>query len=219
MKGGNAFGMIPTYLRGHLTAYEMVVYIALTWRHGANGVIFPSHATIAEEAGGISVSSVKRALLSLREKELITWEPVKRPNGAQTSNRYTIHLRPPRSDRATPPFTGTDEVDTGEPDALKEAQNSVPSDKQTSSGPRDRGTKVFDADALVDELEDDSEALGFLANNNWFGDTTELVEAAFAELKANDAINNEGAWLAGALKHMTPVSKAARLLELVGEEA
>lgn len=218
MKGGTGFGMVPTYLRGHLSPNELAVYIALTWRHGSTGAIFPSHTTIAEDVL-MSRSTVIRTLQSLRDKGLVTWEAVQRPNGAATSNRYTIHLRPPVSERHTPCVTDAHEVDTGEPDApLEEDHGSALIDEPTSSGPRDRGTDVFDADALVDELEDDDEANGYLANHNWFGDTTEFVEAAVAEVRENTAIKDADAWLAAALKNMSPVGKAVRLMKIVGDE-
>lgn len=217
MKGGNGFGMVPTYLRGHLTPNELAVYIALTWRHGANGAIFPSFATIAEDVL-MSRSTVIRTLQSLQAKGLVTWEAVQRANGAQTSNRYTIHLRPPVSDRHSPGVTDAPEVDTGDPDALKEAPDSVDSDMQTSSGPRDRGTNVFDVEGLTAALEGDDEANGYLANNNWCGGTEELIEAALAKLREDMAINDEAAYLTSAIQYMSPVGAAARLMKIVGEE-
>lgn len=207
MKGGTGFGMVPTYLRGHLTPNELAVYIALTWRHGSTGAIFPSHGTIAEDVL-MSRSTVIRTLQSLKDKGLVTWEAVQRANGAQTSNRYTIHLRPPVSEGHTPGVTDAHEVDTGDPDTSFIAQS--------STGPR--GREPIDPERLVWELDADDEATGYLANNNWTGGTDELVELVFAELRMNDQIINEAAWLAGALQHMSPVRKAARLLELVGAE-
>jgi len=216
MRGGTGFGMVPTYLRGHLTPNELAVYIALTWRHGATGAIFPSHSTIGEDVL-MSRSTVIRTLQSLRDKGLVTWEAVQRPNGAQTSNRYTIHLRPPVSDGHTPGVTDAHEVDTGDLDALLEDQDSVPIAMQTSSGPRDRGTSVFDVEGLTAALDNDDEACGFLANHNWCGSTEELIETALAEVKAKAAIKDEAAWLTSALTHMSPVGAAARLMQLVGD--
>lgn len=216
MSGGTGFAAIPTYLRGHLNPYQIAVYAALMWRHGANGAIFPSHDRIAKDSG-MSRRKVVTTLQSLRDMGLVTWEAVQRPNGAATSNRYAIHLRPPVHEVHTPSAGGAHEVDTGDLDALREGQNSVPTAKQTSSGPRDRRTNVFDAEGLTAELEDDQEANGFLAGHNWCGSTEELIETALAEVKAKGAIN-EGAWLAKALaNHKTPVGKADHLMQLVGD--
>lgn len=220
MKGGSGFGMVPTHLRGHLTPYELAVYVALTWRHGSNGAIFPSHGTIADDAG-MSRRKVVTTLQSLRDKGLVSWEQVQRSNGAQTSNRYTIHLRPPVQEVHSPSAPETHEVDTGDPHALLEDHDSFHSfmiDEQTSSGPRDRGTDVFDAEGLTAALENDDEANGFLANHNWCGGTEELIDMALEELRAKDAIDNAEAWLAAALTHMSPVGAAARLMKIVGEE-
>lgn len=217
MKGGSGFGMVPTYLRGHLTPNELAVYISLTWRHGANGAIFPSHTTIGEDVL-MSRSTVIRTLQSLKAKGLVTWEAVQRANGATTSNRYTIHLRPPVSDGHTPGVPETHEVDTGDPDALLEDQDSVPTVKPTSSGPRDRGTDVFDVEGLTAALDNDDEANGYLANHNWCGGTEELIDMALDEVRAKDGIDNAEAWLTAALMHMSPVGAAARLMKLVGEE-
>lgn len=217
MISGTGFAAVPTYFRGLLSPYEVAVWTALMWRHGADGSIFPSHDRIAKDAC-MSRRKVVTTLQSLRDKGLVTWETVQRPNGAVTSNRYTVHLRPPVQDVHTPCAPETHEVDTGEPDALSEDHGSALIDEQTSSGPRNRGTNVFDVPSLAAALDGDDEACGFLANHNWCGGTEELVEAALAELKANDAINDEGAYLGAALKRMSPVRKAARLLELVGAE-
>lgn len=212
MKGGTGFGMIPRHVRGHLTAIEIAVYVALSWRAGADGSSWPSHSTIAEEAG-TSVNSVKRALDSLRVKGLVTWEPRVDPNhGGPSSNRYWIAIQAPKGGR---PERATPQAPVGyERDSLNESHSLL----GQVQGPRGRVPDAFDADALVDELENDFEANGFLANRNYFGDTTEFVEAAVAELSEDPAVNNAAAWLSGALKNMSPVGKAARLLQIVGED-
>lgn len=217
MKGGTGFGMVPMYLRGHLTPNELAVYVALTWRHGSNGAIFPSHGTIAEDVM-ISRSTVIRTLQSLKDKGLVSWEAVQRPNGAQTSNRYTIHLRPPVSERHTPCVPEEHEVDTGDPDALLEDHGSAPIAMQTSSGPRGRGTDRFDVEGLAAVLDSDDEATGYLANHNWCGGTEELIETALSVLRENKSISDENAWLTTALTYLSPVGAAARLMKIVGED-
>lgn len=211
MKGGTGFGMIPRHVRGHLTAIEIAVYVALSWRAGADGSSWPSHATIAEEAG-TSVNSVKRALDSLRAKGLATWEPRVDPNhGGPSSNRYWIAIQAPKGGR---PERATPQAPVGyERDSLNESHSLL----GQVQGSRNREADVFDADALVAELDDDYEATGFLSNT-WADGAELLVEMTLAELREDPAINDESAWLAAALKHMTPVRKAARLLELVGAD-
>lgn len=81
-----------------------------------------------------------------------------------------------------------------------------------------REREPFDIAQLARELDADFDATGYLAGHNWYGSTEELIEVALAEVKTKYATNDAGAWLLAALKHMSPVRKAARLLELAGDE-
>jgi DNA-binding transcriptional MocR family regulator len=222
VKGGNGFGMVPKWVRGHLTANEIAVYVALTWRMGAGGSVFPSHETIAEDAG-MSRRTAMATLKSLRDKGLVDWSNRSKKGGGKTSNVYTVSVTKPlgwtESDGQNLPnpcAESAHEVDTPK-DASTKDPDSVPIAMPTSSGPRDRGTNVFDADALAAELEDDFEANGFLANH-WADGAEQLIASALAEVRANDAIKDADAWLAAAVEHGTPVRKAARLLQIVGDE-
>jgi hypothetical protein len=227
MNEETGFGMVPKYLRGQLTAIEIAVFVALTWRADSYGLCWPSHDRLRQDAG-MSINSVKRALDSLREKGLVDWEPRFHPeHGGPTSNMYLITVwrkrpdeiegvaptePPPRPERATNDTQGTTPI------APSEDQDFVPTDMPTSSGPRDRRTSEFDVQGLTAELEDDQEANGFLAGHNWCGSTEELIETALAEVKTKSAIKDEGAWLAKALaNHKTPVGKADHLMQLVGD--
>lgn len=135
--------MIPRHLRGKLTSAEIAVYVALTWRSSAEGSCWPSHPKLAEEAG-LSVSTVQRALRSLRDKGLVSWTSRKIEGRGQISNVYRVEVyappvtltggppvtltAPPGHTDRTPPVTLTDEVDTVEVNPKKKTQ------------PRKRGT-------------------------------------------------------------------------------
>lgn len=86
------FGMVPRYLRGTLTANEIAVYVALSWRADQDGHSYASQATIAQEAG-MSRATVQRALKGLERKDLVLVTPWEREgDGGQTSNVYTLRV-------------------------------------------------------------------------------------------------------------------------------
>lgn len=227
MTDDTGFGIIPRYVRGKLTAIEIAVFVALTWRVDSHGMCWPSHGTIAKEAG-TSVKSVKRALDSLRVKGLVDWVArTSSKHGGPTSNLYRLAIW----QRASLEAEGVGHTDLGgrsqwptndtqgtTPIAPSEDQDSVSIPRPTSSGPRDRGTNVFDAEGLIAEIDNDMDATGWLASN-WGNGADGLVEAAWAELQTNSAIKNKGAWLTAALANQTTaVGKATRLLKIVGDD-
>lgn len=81
------FGMVPRYLRGRLTAYELAVYVALSWRCRSDGTCYMRHKRLAAESG-CSVNSVKRALDGLRTKKVVTWKSM----GDRSCNVYKLHV-------------------------------------------------------------------------------------------------------------------------------
>lgn len=84
------FGMVPKALRGQ-TPYVIAVYAVLSMRWGSGSTAYPSHATLAEETGA-SVSTVKRALATLRDLGFIEWEPRSDGKGGRTSNLYRLTI-------------------------------------------------------------------------------------------------------------------------------
>jgi GntR family transcriptional regulator len=105
--------MVPRWLRGQLGAHEIAVYVALSWRVDENASAWPSHATLADDAG-VSVSTVKRCLRRLGELGVVEWDRRSREDGGKSSNMYRLHVHrpvpiepaegedPPRSDWPTP---------------------------------------------------------------------------------------------------------------------
>lgn len=173
------------------------------------------------EATRTAIQELEKAGYLIREKD-------RDSRGRIVSSSYTL---------VDPSIVGNPNV--GEPDPLRtpsssedhsfiaaaQDRSSGSLDMPISSGLRDRQIQTvrsvtreaLDTDALVDEMEGDFEALGYLANNNWFGDTTEFVEAAVAELREDSAIKDADAWLAATLKNLSPVGKAHRLMKIVGD--
>lgn len=120
------FGIIPRYLRGRLTAYEIAVYVALTWRADRNGECWIRHKRIAEEAG-MSTATSRRTLDSLREKGLVTWMPKYDADGAVACNTYRIHVWTPSSAGAGVGSVGTTPmISVSSPPDLCERQNETP---------------------------------------------------------------------------------------------
>jgi hypothetical protein len=116
------------------------------------------------------------------------------------------------SERAMGSLTGSDEV-LHRKDASK-ALNEGSTNKPINRGQRERSP--FDVGGLVREIEDDDDATGWLGGNNGWGSTEEFVDAAYHVVKTNSSIKDSDAWLAEALKHMSPVSKCERLSRLLG---
>ncbi|GAB3820201.1 helix-turn-helix domain-containing protein [Kribbella italica] len=160
------FGIVPRHLRGKLKANEIAVYVALSWRTDAEGGSFPSHATIAEEAG-CSVSTVQRALKRLQELGLVVWQSRSRENGAQTSNRYRLDLygaglRAPRSQGPTPSVTGTDEREPREREPVTTAAaraadgSALPSALRRKGKPTKQETPTAES-LMISETEEEAE--------------------------------------------------------------
>jgi hypothetical protein len=92
MSDNGGFGVLPRHLAGRLTLAELGVYVALTWHVGPDGTCYPSHATIAEEIGA-SVSTVRRAIDGLVEKELLVKRGrINEKDGGQSSNLYLLMI-------------------------------------------------------------------------------------------------------------------------------
>ncbi|GAA1549815.1 hypothetical protein GCM10009804_03000 [Kribbella hippodromi] len=236
MSEPTGFGMVPRHLEGKLTAIELAVYVALSWNANPEGKCWPSHKSLARSAG-CSESSVKTALKNLRAKGLVSWENRTSPEGDPTSNVYYLSVwerkkRPKASANQTgdDPGVGQEVPQGGSPgtdeqdhlnktnaSSSKKDQRSAPINEPTMSGLRGRQRDNFDVDSLVAELEYDFEANGYLANHNWFADTTEFVEAAVSEVREDVAIKDPAAWLTTSLKNLSPVGKAYRLMKIVGE--
>lgn len=75
----------PQIWRLGLTAHELVVFLNLLHRYPN---IYPTRETIARETG-LSLATVKRTLVSLRDRKLITWKT----GGRKTANTYIINIR------------------------------------------------------------------------------------------------------------------------------
>lgn len=219
MKGGNGFGMVPKWVRGHLTANEIAVYVALTWRMGAGGSVFPSHDTIAEDAG-MSTSTAQRTLKALKAKGLVTWENRSRNGGGKTSNTYSVSVTKPagwvesdRSEGPIPPVRGTDEVDT--PKDASSSKKASDESKANAASRAQRDRFAIDVEHLAEELDEDTDATSLMATW-WEGGGETLVEAALDRVHAKGAID-PNAYLAGVLaNHKTTVGKAHHMLQLVG---
>lgn len=75
-----------------LPAKEQVTLLWLIVHKGSNKTCFPSHKTLAEKAG-ISESSIRRSITSLRERGFIKMRNRKTDDGGYTSNEYIILIR------------------------------------------------------------------------------------------------------------------------------
>jgi hypothetical protein len=163
------FGMIPNWLvrESTISAYGLLVYVALTGRTNRSGECWPSYATLAKEAR-CSPASARRAVKELRDAGLVTVTQRKRESdGAQTSNIYRVNLGAPLSHRQSPlshskgaPVSLTPKEDTGEQDTgeeeIKVTLTSDRSVKSTlSSGrPRSHRDDVFASPAQIAFMRD-----------------------------------------------------------------
>jgi hypothetical protein len=84
------FGIVPRYLRGTLTALEIAVYVALSWRADEHGVSWASQKVMAEDAG-MSRASLQRSLDSLESKGLVQRIPWTNAKGT-ASNVYALKI-------------------------------------------------------------------------------------------------------------------------------
>lgn len=114
------FGVIPRHLRGHLTAHEIAVYVALSWRVDKHGECWLRHKRLADEAG-TSVGSARRALDRLRDRGVVSWRPKYGADGEVICNIYRLHSeQPPRPGGTDPLLT------LSGPPAHPEQQNETP---------------------------------------------------------------------------------------------
>lgn len=135
------FGVIPRYLRGHLTAHEIAVYVALSWRIDKHGECYMRHKRLAHEAG-TSVGTARRALDRLRDRGVVSWRPKYGDDGDIVCNVYRLHPeQTPRSHGADPLLR-----ESGQP-APPEQQNENPGTR-TQEEP-----SSADADAIDSEFD------------------------------------------------------------------
>jgi predicted transcriptional regulator len=73
-----------------LNCNEKIVYLALISFSDRRNTCFPAHKTIAQFCSR-SVSTVKRALLRLRELGYITWQHCFDSQNARLRNKYMVH--------------------------------------------------------------------------------------------------------------------------------
>jgi DNA-binding transcriptional MocR family regulator len=90
------FAVIPRWvlLDGTLSAQAKMLYLVLSSHVNREGVCWPSQRTMAEE-GSMAVSTVKMALLELRERGLVEWSGRATKQGGQTSNLYRLQTSRP----------------------------------------------------------------------------------------------------------------------------
>lgn len=90
------FAMIPRWLLHDqaVTAHAKMTYAILASHADRYGRCWPSHATIAR-LGGMSVSTVQRALRELNALGIVAKESRRKSHGGATSNRYTIAVQLP----------------------------------------------------------------------------------------------------------------------------
>ncbi len=75
--------------RDRLPSRAVTVYLYLSDRGGKGNTCFPSVRTIARDTG-LSVSTVKRAIDDLEQAGYLEHVHRFRPNGAKSSNLYTL---------------------------------------------------------------------------------------------------------------------------------
>lgn len=100
---GTGFGVVSKWAVSRIeTTNELAVYVALTLHADSEtGLCWPSHATLAADSK-MAVSSVKKALDSLAEKGLVSWEARMKDGRTRLSNAYTVSFGPPAETRLTP---------------------------------------------------------------------------------------------------------------------
>jgi DNA-binding transcriptional MocR family regulator len=104
MSDNEGFGIVPKALRGQKPAV-IAVYAVLAMRWAPGSAVFPSHKTIALEAG-ISERTAQRALSALRDLGFVEWEQRVGPDGSLTSNVYRLTIGPGAP--VTPPWGQVD---------------------------------------------------------------------------------------------------------------
>jgi|GEM_PF-2981389 len=94
---GGMWGKVPMWVlaRRDLSKTELRVYGILAARQNSKtGHCYPARQTIADDLG-IHIENVKKALKSLRDKGLISWDHRADKSGRQTSNQYQIAYAKP----------------------------------------------------------------------------------------------------------------------------
>lgn len=99
----DGFAPVPNWIvrDTSISGNAKLVYMCLISRANRNQQTWPSHALIAKEAK-VSVSSVKTALVELRELGVVTWSQQRRNDGGLSSNMYRVLIEPPRQESPTP---------------------------------------------------------------------------------------------------------------------
>jgi len=110
----HGFGIIPNWLvrESTVSAYALLVYVALTSRTNRNGDCWPKMRTIAKEAR-CSQSTARRAIKELCDVGIISVTTRSRASdGGQTSNIYRVLIGnhvPPASQKQAPALSETDQ--------------------------------------------------------------------------------------------------------------
>lgn len=165
MSDTSGFGIVPRYLRGTLTAYEIALYVALSWRADENGISWAGQATLAKDAG-MSRSTVQRALDGLEAKGLVKSKPWANAKG-RTSNVYALRIwaDPVLSEGTIKrqdghPMKGSTEPDQAEriPDVPSQgtADAQIQTDDVPSQGttpPEGVGVRLTDANPRVSQTQ------------------------------------------------------------------
>jgi hypothetical protein len=86
----SGFGIVPRYLRGTLTAYEIAMYVALSWRADEHGVSWARQSVLAKEAG-MGRTKAQEVLRSLEEKGIVKSMPWANGKG-RSSNIYALRV-------------------------------------------------------------------------------------------------------------------------------
>jgi len=132
------FGIIPNWLvrESKLSAYALLVYIALSGRTNKNGECWPSLRLLAKEAR-CSQSTARRAMKELQSVGIIqVTGRVRKSDGGQTSNIYRVLIGKgdnPVSDRHGPMFIEeAQEEDTDEQDVNEKLKSTLESGRVIS---------------------------------------------------------------------------------------
>lgn len=91
MSDSAGFGIVPRHLRRRLTSNEIAVYVALSWRVDEHGNCWPSHRTLAEDAG-MSERTAQRTLVTLVDKGVISKRPQFTAEGDRKANLYHLNI-------------------------------------------------------------------------------------------------------------------------------
>lgn len=90
MSDTSGFGIVPRYLRGTLDAYEIAMYVALSWRADEHGISWAKQSLLADEAG-MGRTKAQAVLNSLEAKGLVKSMPWANGKG-RSSNVYAVRV-------------------------------------------------------------------------------------------------------------------------------